>query len=173
MNIFVLSTDPVEAATMECDKHVVKMLLETAQLLCGPHPPGKAPYVRTHFNHPCAKWTRESTSNYTWLSIHGLALCEEYTRRYRRTHRSEPVIEWCSRNVPTTIPDGPLTPFAIAIKDKTLHVPGDPVASYRKYYVVEKSRFARWNYCDPPAWWPEDVTHRLKKTIAALSCESI
>jgi hypothetical protein len=37
MNRFILSTDPVEAAQMHCDKHVVKMILEEAQMLSTAH----------------------------------------------------------------------------------------------------------------------------------------
>ena len=65
MNIFVLDNDPFKAAEYQCDKHVVKMVLETAQLLCSAHE--TAPYKRTHYNHPCAIWTRSSLSNYMWL----------------------------------------------------------------------------------------------------------
>ena len=70
MNIFVLHKDPVVAAQMQCDKHVVKMLLESAQMLCSPFEPGSAPYRRSHYNHPCSKWARESSSNYQWLWDH-------------------------------------------------------------------------------------------------------
>ena len=34
MNIFVLDESPVTSAQMQCDKHIVKMPLETAQMLC-------------------------------------------------------------------------------------------------------------------------------------------
>ena len=37
MNIFALSSDPFESAQMMCDKHVVKMIIETAQLLSTAH----------------------------------------------------------------------------------------------------------------------------------------
>lgn len=155
MNIFVLSEDPIEAAGMMCDRHVLKMILESGQMLCAAHPPEMSPWKRTHYNHPCTVWARSSTENYMWLAAHGLALCEEYTRRYGRRHRSEDVLLWCAENVPQSIPLGPLTPFAIAIKDTTYHR-GDAVSSYRAYYIGEKSRFARWRYCDPPTWWVTD-----------------
>lgn len=97
MNIFILSKDPIIAAQMQCDKHVVKMILETAQLLCSPFEKGEAPYKRSHFNHPSAIWTRENKSNYEWLITHGLALCEEYTFRYGKEHKSKQVILWCKK----------------------------------------------------------------------------
>lgn len=37
MNIFILSLDPVEAAQMQCDKHVPKMLVESGQMLSTTH----------------------------------------------------------------------------------------------------------------------------------------
>lgn len=98
MNIFILSEDPQEAAEMMCDKHVVKMILETAQLLCSPFPPGEAPYKRSHYNHPSAVWARESVRNYEWLIVHGLALCDEYFFRYGKQHKSKEVILWCQNN---------------------------------------------------------------------------
>ena len=82
MNIFVLDYNPKRAAQMQCDKHVVKMPLETAQILCSAFEPGTAPYKRTHYNHPCSVWGRESKVNYKWLIEHGLALSDEYTYRY-------------------------------------------------------------------------------------------
>lgn len=152
MNIFVLSADPEEAARSLCDKHVCKLLLESGQMLCAAHEPGVAPWKRTHYNHPCTVWARTSTENYNWLTAHGLHLCEEYTRRYGKVHRAESVLLWCGENIPKNVPIGQLTPFAIAIKDPKYHT-GDPVTSYRAYYKGEKVRFAKWRYCEPPAWW--------------------
>ena len=95
MNIFVLDESPVVSAKYACDKHVVKMILESAQMLCSVQPEGTAPYKRTHYNHPCTKWVRESSRNYEWLLIHAYALCDEYTRRYDKVHKTQAVIEWC------------------------------------------------------------------------------
>jgi hypothetical protein len=81
MNIFVLSRNPRRAAEQHCDKHVVKMILETAQLLYSAHPdkPHEAAYKRTHANHPCAIWARTSLANYQWLCALGFWLCQEYS----------------------------------------------------------------------------------------------
>ena len=70
MNIFALDRDPRKAARGLQDLHVGKMLIEACQLLCSAHPLDAAPYRRTHFNHPCAVWTRASLSNYRWLAAH-------------------------------------------------------------------------------------------------------
>ena len=63
MNIFKLDESPVVSAKYACDKHVVKMILESAQMLCAVHPEGTAPYKRSFYNHPCTKWVRESNLN--------------------------------------------------------------------------------------------------------------
>jgi len=152
VNIFVLSTDPEEAARMQCDKHCLKMILESGQMLCAAHEPNTAPWKRTHYNHPCTVWTRASTENYKWLATHGLVLCDEYTKRYGKVHAAEEVLVWCAENIPVNVPVGPLTPFVVSIKDPKYHL-GDPVSSYRAYYKGDKVRFARWRYCDPPSWW--------------------
>lgn len=152
MNIFVLSEDPEEAARMQCDKHVVQMILESGQMLCAAHEPNTAPWKRTHYNHPCTVWTRASTENYKWLAAHGLTLCDEYTKRYGRVHKAEEVLLWCAENIPKNVPIGQLTPFAVAIKDPSYHKE-TAVESYRAYYRGEKSRFAKWKNCDPPDWW--------------------
>jgi|ERR1043165_322676 hypothetical protein len=92
MNIFASSPDPEQCASFLDDKRLVKMVLETAQLLstainvCGS---GIGPYKTTHVNHPCSIWTRESVRNYTWLVWHFEALCEEYTKRYKKVHKCQ------------------------------------------------------------------------------------
>ena len=155
LNIFVLDKDPDLAARYQCDKHVIKMILETAQLLCSVFEPGQAPYKRTHYNHPSAVWTRASRANYMWLIEHGEALCYEYTRRYKKSHKSEFVFQWC-RNQPVheILPDvGELTPFAQAMPEQYKN-PDDAVAAYRAYYKGEKARFAVWTPpASPPDWW--------------------
>lgn len=152
MNIFVLDNDPFKAAEYQCDKHVVKMVLETAQLLCSAHE--TAPYKRTHYNHPCAVWTRSSLSNYMWLCEHGLGLAREYTFRYNKVHKSTEVIEWARLNMPNILNLG-LLPFAQAMPDKYKHE--DAVVAYRNYYIHEKARLATWKHNACPAWFTIEV----------------
>jgi hypothetical protein len=142
MNIFVLDLDPRRAAEYHCDKHVVKMILETAQLLYCAHwvlqpdsiPPGA--YKKTHVNHPCAIWVRESRENYAWLCALGWWLCKEYTYRYDKTHKTEAHIVWLLSTVPTSLSSAGLTPIRMAMpeecKDK------NPVHAYRMYYLKSK-----------------------------------
>ena len=152
MNIFVLDESPVVSAKYACDKHVVKMILESAQMLCAIHPEGTAPYKRTHYNHPCTKWVRESARNYEWLLLHAYSLCDEYTRRYGKVHKTEAVIEWCDNNRPE-LPNTERTKQPICMPDycKTESV----VESYRKYYINEKSTFAKWKDGSIPFWYSE------------------
>lgn len=137
MNIFALHTDPVKAASVHTNKHVVKMVLETAQMLCACHEPGVAPYKRTHYNHPCTVWARTSTANYDWLCQFGLALAAEYTKRYGKRHKSQDVIEWCEERVPDSVPYGSQTPFAQAMPDKYKQE-NNSVTAYNYYYTAEK-----------------------------------
>ena len=153
MNIFVLDYNPERAAQQHCNKHVVKMILETAQLMCIAHVQtgGEAPYKGQGFrNHPCAKWARASTKNYKWLCKLGLALCKEYTYRYNKVHKTQAVIKWCEKNIPN-IPDGPLTYFPQAMPDDCKGI--DTVKAYHKYYNKYKFSFAKWTKRDRPDWY--------------------
>jgi len=160
VNIFILSEDPIIAAQMQCNKHVVKMTLETAQMLCAPFENGKAPYRRAHYNHPCTIWARTSKENYEWLVMHGLALCNEYTLRYGKRHASQDVIIWCSNNMSRLgLPSNGLTEFAVAISgdQECRKLPNFDRLSvkqkYRAYYLCDKKRFAKWTNRDVPEWW--------------------
>ena len=159
MNIFLLDTDTRKCAQYHCDKHVVKMILETAQLLCGVHHMtdqvvDKVPYKLSHKNHPCAIWSRESLSNYLYLCDLGLELCMEYTYRYGKRHKSQDVIEWCIVNKPNIVDKG-FTEPARAMPDE-YKVPS-VVESYRNYYVGEKSKIAVWKNREIPEWFNTEL----------------
>jgi len=151
MNIFYVDKDPVIAAQQLVDKHVVKMPLETAQLLCSAFPQGEAPYRRTHYNHPSAVWTRRSRANYEWVIKHGLALCEEYTKRYGKQHKSNIVILWCQANIDRIEwgEDFFTDPPACMPEECKM---SDSVESYRKYYREHKSYIYRWTNSERPQW---------------------
>ena len=155
MNIFILDKDVKKNAQYHCDKHVVKMILETAQLLCGVHHvtaqvTDQVPYKLSHKNHPCAIWTRESLSNYLYLCELGLALCDEYTHRYGKRHKSLQVILWCINNRPN-IPDKEFTEPAKAMPEE--YKVKSVVDSYRNYYRGAKSGFTTWKNRDIPKWF--------------------
>ena len=143
MNIFILDKNPRKAARMLCDQHVVKMILESAQMLCTAcwESGIEAPYKSTHKNHPCTIWVRESLKNYDWLIKHANELCKEYTRRYNKTHKTQEIIEWCGGNKPK-FKKKKLTPFAQAMPEKYKNT--DAVQAYKDFYKNEKMGFARW-----------------------------
>jgi len=145
MNIFVLSLSPHMAAQFQCDKHVVKMLLESAQILSTV---SGGPYKPTHSKHPCVLWAGAARDNYHWLVEHALELCREYTFRYGKTHRCESVILQLV-SPPSSLPTGG-TPFAQCMPDEFRRP--DPVEAYQAYY--HSKTFAAWNKSRPaPFWW--------------------
>jgi hypothetical protein len=159
MNIFYLDRDPVTAAKAMTDKHVVKMILESAQLLSTAHrvidgtptvqySKSNAKLVRyahsndllyksTHINHPSAIWVRTSTSNYEWLYRHFCALCDEYTRRYTKVHATDLRLRSVLATPPTTLTNTKHTVMPCAMPDEYKYE-GDPVFAYRTYYINEK-----------------------------------
>ena len=258
MNIFVLDENPVKAAEYHCNKHVVKMILESTQMLSSAHwlalenkmkskvsmiptrvkdrkalilerskPEEIPPYSMTHINHPCTAWTCFTYGNYMWLLELAQALSNEYTKRYKKIHKSQKAIDWLANHPPPGIPVQARTPFAVAIKDKNLRVLDphsmialgrddvgksgksqtlnwemvrdtgvkagcitdenmnpidfdsiktfnklksladnkqlyytyyDVVASYRKYYIKDKVRFAKWEpHAQTPKWFSEGI----------------
>lgn len=157
MNIFFLDWDLKKCAQYHCDKHVVKMILETAQLLCGvhhmtPQVTTQVPYKLSHKNHPCSIWARESLSNYLTLCELGLELCKEYTYRYGKRHKSQDVIEWCLSNKPQILDLG-LTepPKAMPDEYKTSNL----IDSYRNYYRQGKNEIVSWKNREIPKWFVE------------------
>ena len=142
MNIFYLSEDPNEAAKYMYNKHVVKMILESAQLLCTAHiiSDGEAadvPYKATHKNHPSAIWARESVSNYIWLYDHMIALGNEYTRRYGKKHLTILKCSGALCKAPNNVTKVDLTPMPQRMPDQ-YKVPGNSVEAYWNYYEAEK-----------------------------------
>ena len=160
MNVFVLDYDTKKCAQMHCDKHVVKMILETAQLLCGSHwmlgSRHTAPYKLSHKNHPCSRWVRECLENYVWLCDLGIELCKEYTYRYGKRHKSQDIIEWCMIYKPNIKELGDITPFPLAMPDEC-KVPGNSLQSYHNYYVMKKGHLWSWkgkiNSRTQPQWF--------------------
>lgn len=153
MNIFVLDEDLKKAAQYHCDRHVVKMILEYAQILCtvcnlnG----APAPYRATHVKHPCVLWAGSSLSNWRWLKRLALELNEEYKFRFQRQadHKSAQVI----RGLPEPgIEDGGLTEFVQTMPDQYKNK-RSAVKAYRSYYLNEKIKFATWKRRTVPEWF--------------------
>lgn len=156
MNIFYLHERPAHCAKMHCDKHVVKMILEYAQLLCTAHhclsssPPTNL-YKKTHENHPCGKWVRKSASNYRWLHSLWVELCREYEWRYGRQHKTFTSLARTINAVPDRLPDLGRTPLPLAMPDE--YKCDNPVTAYRRYYIGAKAGLARWTCRPSPEWW--------------------
>lgn len=158
MNIFVLDENPIIAAQMHCDKHCVKMILETAQLLSTAVRLQSIDYGYsiTHRNHPCSVWCRANRENFEWLKQLGLNLCQEYTFRYDKTHKSETIIA----NAPAEhIAPGTRTPFILAMPDE-YKVLGNAVQSYRNYYRGAKSNILMYTNRKPPEWIKDIAKHK-------------
>ena len=160
MNIFYLHKDPVKAAQYQYNKHVVKMILESAQMLCTAHRvldgDEKADelfmYKRAHVNHPSTIWVRDNVYNYWWLYRLFEALCDEYTYRYEKGHMTDLKLRETLRTPPKNIP----------INKKFYQPPQcmpdeykgeDSVEAYQKYYMGEKSSFSVWKKRPTPEWF--------------------
>lgn len=176
MNIFYLDRDVKTCAEYHNDKHVVKMILEYAQLLSTAHRmlDGKEYidassgrrikrwrleddamenmlYKASHINHPSAIWVRQSNNNYNWLMCLFQELLQEYTHRYGKHHATERLVYWL-RKPPKNIPVGYLTQPTPAMPDE-YKVQGDSLQSYRNYYLGAKKTMAKWKNRPVPDWW--------------------
>ena len=139
MNIFYLDECPKKAAELQYNKHVVKMILESAQMLCAAHHvignPDDVPYKLAHKNHPSTIWVRQNSIHYDWLYDHMRALGDEYTKRYGKTHLS---ITKCKhlvyppKNIPTVMFNQPPQCMPDEYKDKC------SIQAYWNYYIGEK-----------------------------------
>ena len=145
MNIFYLDSDPVVAARVQYNKHVVKMILESAQMLCTAHHhyaklydyKAFVPYKKAHYNHPSTIWCRGNRSQYLWLYNHMVALGEEYTDRYGKEHLTITKCKTPLMFIPKGIPDGFFTEPPQCMPDE-YKVEGDSVKAYWNYYIGEK-----------------------------------
>jgi len=147
MNIFYLDSDPIKAAQIQYNKHVVKMVLESAQMLCTAHhhyaelldyKPDYIPYKKAHYNHPSTIWCRQNVKQYYWLYNHMIALGEEYTKRYGKEHltitKCKDILEYPPFGIPLTA-DFTEPPQAMPDEYK---VEGDSLTAYWNYYEQEK-----------------------------------
>jgi hypothetical protein len=192
MNIFVTDDNPMQAAAEHCDKHVLKMIFESAQLLSTvvrgnramntnhEHLDRLGVYKATHADHPCTKWIDESTDNFMWVVVLGKALCEQYRERYDKTHKSLAAIAACERlyrdedyrmawalHTPFVIV-APM-PFRLYAQEHGVEI------AYRVYIASSKRKFARWQYSSQPWWWQWAVAEsdRLFENTENLSDDGL
>jgi len=163
MNLFFLDLDPKKCAEYHCDKHVVKMILEIVQMLYTAHhilktPKDKLPenYYKPirNYNHPMAIWIRARTKNYIFSCEIAKELSKEYTYRYRKVHSCDKHLEWLIENIPDIFYkfEG-MSKIPLCMPDECKDPDGDPVKSYRKYYLLHKVHFAKWSYRPIPDWF--------------------
>jgi hypothetical protein len=187
MNIFVLDNDPKIAASMMCNKHVCKMIIESGQILSTVHwlthldrvggpsrfkklkdakswldlhvtPGAKPAWKMTHIHHPSVKWAMEGSANYQWLWEHMGGLLAEYTKRYKKSHKSEVVHSWLGNNRPNIKSQQQITPHPKCMPDEIRLFCNDTVKAYRLYYILHKAKFAKWEpHTREPEWWPKDT----------------
>ena len=182
MNIFILDENPIRAAQLQCDKHIVKMVLESAQMLSTAHRvldgtltriPSKSGktmvkawilpdsredvlYKAVHVGHPCTVWSMESLANYAWHYEHFQALAIEYEYRYGKQHKSFVDLEYALSIPPKNIrQDIGLTPFRLAMGAAPECIDEkNPVTSYRKFYETKQDRFTMaWTKRSVPEWF--------------------
>ena len=161
MNIFALDNDPLMAARMHCDKHVVKMILESAQMLSTVHHMYDTPesvnediYKPTHAKHPCTLWAAENTANYRWLHQLMHWLHDEYKFRYGKdkNHKSYVKLHRILDKMPRDMPiANNTTPFALAMPEQ-FKFGVDSVDCYRLYYKVEKAEILQYTRRNKPRW---------------------
>ena len=194
MNIFILDTDPVKAAQMQCNVHAIKMLLESAQMLSTAHRmldgiierrPSKSGkrtvnhyihpdpdmdavlYKAVHFHHPCTVWTMESRANYRWHFTHFIALCNEFTHRYGKTHLADTKLRRVLAQYPQNIPNRKQTPFKLAMASNPECIAlGDPVKAYRAFYQTKQDRFTMaWTKREKPEWFVYNNSKELQHEV--------
>lgn len=181
MNVFILDKDPVVSAQLQCDKHIVKMIVESAQMLSTAHRmldgdlerrPSKSGktivkywrmpdwrentlYKAVHMYHPCSVWTMKSNNNYNWHWIHFAALCDEYKYRYEKVHATDTQLRNVLKTLPENIPVGPMTPQPLAMTSNPECMdPNNIVESYRKFYQTKQQRFKMaWTKRKIPDWF--------------------
>lgn len=176
MNIFYIDESPVQAAQWMVDRHVVKMILESAQLLSTAHRLldgeefiGKTKtgrkakrwklydsredvlYQATHINHPSAVWCRKSVENYNWLADHLHALLQEYTHRYGKKHKVEGDLSYMLMSPPKNLQEYDMTTMPSAMADE-YKISDDPIINYRNYYQNGKASLHSWKNRQPPEW---------------------
>jgi len=175
VNIFYLHEDPRQCAQWMVDKHVVKMILETAQLLSTAHrlldgtesidtSSGRKKrvytlhderdtifYSATHINHPSAVWARSSVENYNWLVDHLFALSDEYTYRYGKYHMTMDKMGLMIQSPPLNLKEWDWTPMPSCM-DEQYKIGDDPIANYRNYYKYGKASMHSWKKRSAPEW---------------------
>ena len=157
MNIFHLHKDPKTCAEYHCDKHVVKMILETGQMLSTAY--------RRHFDecyfynvdlyktayprHPMTVWVGNSGGNFSWTMQLLEHLLQQYELRYNKVHTTSRIFYLLKNNLKYWQDlTGEFMRPPLCMPDK--YKSEDYIKSYRDYYIGEKKRFAKYTAVDFP-----------------------
>ena len=161
MNIFFLDERPDKCAEMHNDKHCVKMILESAQMLSTAHrildEDDAHPdlYKIAHKNHPSTIWVRSSKLHYDWLFRLFRMLSAEYTLRYSngkfKVHKTWDKLGKILETAPKNIVDNGFVPPPQCMPDHCKKP--NTIDAYRNYYMIEKANISTWNYSKQPTWW--------------------
>ena len=181
MNIFYLDNDPKQAAMWLVDKHVIKMILESAQMLSTAHrlldgtqeiiisnnrkkkyyklhdERESIVYGATHINHPSNIWCRTSVENYLWLVEHLMYIGQEYQARYGKVHFCfSSGLFYYLQSPPYNLKKFDFTPIPCAM-DKKYIISDDPVINYRNYYKFGKAHLHSWKIKERKPYWMGDI----------------
>lgn len=191
MNLFFTDWDPEKAAAEQPDQYVIKIAIEVTLFLSAVvwrHGyqgsigtdeqlrfeqdtetsfrllPAAGPYMDSRIVRPASEiyeWLSRSIQNYRWGLAYGMGLVKEYSKRYGKIHRSESVLLWLMRNEPKLPNIGLTQDVGLAMPEEYKDAK-DPVKSYRHYMICVKSRFIKWQFCDPPRWYSEGIRNKDK-----------
>ena len=162
MNLFILDLMPVTAAHYNCDKHVVKIILEAVGMMGYAYDQGDfypLPWLKKkgpHYFHPMSKWVRETKQNFDWAFQHTEGLLNEFTFRYGHEHSYQPHIKWIGNNFPlANLPAYGMTDWPRCFGDwkEKVGVSEDIVYDYRRYYMVAKRDIVKWTKRPIPEWY--------------------
>jgi hypothetical protein len=165
MNIFTTNICPIISARNLDDKRLIKMVLESAQLLSSAIFLNRDIiyddiYKPTHLKHPCTIWTALNRANWNWLFFHFQALCQEYTYRFNKKHKTASLLVTLAQYTECLIKTDVITPFPNCTKSQTLQVDFTSISNvhdaYQQYLVAkwlnDKSK-PHWTNSSPPSWF--------------------
>jgi hypothetical protein len=178
VNFFYLDKDPVKCAKYYCNKHILKIPIEIAQILSKIHHELETgiEYCKIYKNSLVVKntlgpycWIKQSYDNYIWTSKLGLALINEYKLRYNKdTHKSEPILQYLADN-PPKLPKIGITRFIGTNKyDMFQYISNDPIICGRYNYAEMKCKNDKWNFHGPPDWYLEIEKYILEEKIKLI-----
>ena len=165
MNIFWFSFVASECAEAYSDKHVVKIILEIAQMLYASHvlndgTPLDGGYRATHLGHPMTRWVATCVGNYNMAVDLGLALCHEYTHRYGKVHACAKHLLRLQNELPKSWEPAVIKKKATETVFASLDVPPQctpvplcmpedchdksVISAYKKYYITHKQEINKW-----------------------------